>query len=127
MSDNDMEDEQCQATNSRGGRCGHHGTQFQQTCDGRVAWVCRHHANPHVVLWSEADVTDTSEALGQTIRELREMRGWSQKQLYKKCGVSASTIADYEVGAACPSVQRLARIATAFDAGASDLLKDAGL
>jgi ribosome-binding protein aMBF1 (putative translation factor) len=127
MSDDDMEDEQCQAANSRGGRCGHIGTQFQRTCDGRVAWVCKHHANPHIVLWSEADVADTSDPLGQTIRELREMRGWSQDQLYKKCGVHASTISSYEAGTGSPSVQKLTRIASAFDADASDLLKDAGL
>jgi len=127
MEVDEMEGERCQAANSRGGRCGNHGTQFQQTNSGRVGWVCSHHAEPHAVLWSDTDVADTSDPLGQTIRELRELRGWSQDQLYRRCGVHASTIADYEAGTACPSVQKLVQIASAFDADASGLLKDAGL
>lgn len=122
-----MNGEQCQAANSRGDRCGQHGTQFQLTNEGRMAWVCSHHADSHVVIWSETDVADTSDALGQTIRELRQLRGWSRSQLYKRCGVHASTIGSYETGDASPSIQKVARIATAFDAKASDLLKDAGL
>jgi ribosome-binding protein aMBF1 (putative translation factor) len=122
-----MKGERCQAANSRGERCGKHGTQIQLTNEGRLAWVCRHHADSHVVIWSETDVADTSDALGKTIRELRQLRGWSRVQLYKRCGVHPSTIGSYEDGAASPSVQKLARIATAFEASPSDLLKDAGL
>jgi len=67
------------------------------------------------------------DALGDTIRELREIRGWDQVDLANRAGTGRSTIGEYERKRCYPELKNLAKIAQAFDAKPSDLLKDAGL
>jgi len=67
------------------------------------------------------------DALGDTIRELREMRGWSQGDLARRSGVGRSNISEQENKNNHPELRSLAKIADAFDARPSELLKDAGL
>jgi len=67
------------------------------------------------------------DALGDTIRELREMRGWSQGDLARRSGVARSNICEQENKNNHPELRSLAKIAQAFDAKPSELLKDAGL
>jgi transcriptional regulator with XRE-family HTH domain len=67
------------------------------------------------------------DALGDTIRELREMRGWSQGDLARRSGVGRSNICEQENKNNHPELRSLAKIAAAFDAKPSELLDDAGL
>jgi len=66
-------------------------------------------------------------ALGDTIRELREIRGWSIRDLSERAGVARAPICEYENNNQRPSLSSLAKIAAAFDARPSELLDDAGL
>jgi len=65
--------------------------------------------------------------IGTTIRELRELRGWSQRELAKRAGLTGSMVSNYENKVFLPRLSSLARIADAFDATPSDLLDDANL
>jgi len=67
------------------------------------------------------------DALGDTIRELREIRGWSIRDLSERSGVGRANICEYENCNQYPSLSSLAKIAAAFDAKPSELLDDAGL
>ncbi|MCS3667381.1 transcriptional regulator with XRE-family HTH domain [Salinibacter ruber] len=67
------------------------------------------------------------DALGDTIRELREIRGWSIRDLSERAGVARAPICKYENNNQRPSLSSLAKIAAAFDARPSELLDDAGL
>jgi len=67
------------------------------------------------------------DALGDTIRELREIRGWSIRDLSERSGVARAPICEYENNNQRPSLRSLERIAAAFDARPSELLDDAGL
>jgi len=66
-------------------------------------------------------------ALGDTIRELREIRGWSIRDLSERSGVARAPICEYENNNQHPELRSLAKIAAAFDARPSELLDDAGL
>ena len=52
--------------------------------------------------------------LGNTLRDLRNEKNLSQKQLAKRVGVNASTIALYETGDRLPSLQRLIDLSRAL-------------
>ena len=52
--------------------------------------------------------------LGNTLRDLRNEKNLSQKQLAKRVGVNASTIALYETGDRRPSLQRLIDLSRAL-------------
>jgi len=67
------------------------------------------------------------DALGDTIRELREIRGWSIRDLSERSGVARAPICEYENNNQHPSLRSLAKIAAAFNARPSELLDDAGL
>jgi len=67
------------------------------------------------------------DALGDTIRELREIRGWSIRDLSERSGVARGNIWEQENKNSRPSLRSLAKIAAAFDAKPSELLDDAGL
>jgi len=65
--------------------------------------------------------------IGDTIRELREMRGWSIRDLSERAGVGRANICEHENHNQHPELKSLAKIAAAFDARPSELLDDAGL
>lgn len=48
--------------------------------------------------------------LGDILKKLRSERGWSQAQLAKRLGLSASIIAHYELGDRRPSLESLVEI-----------------
>lgn len=52
--------------------------------------------------------------LGRTIQELREEKGWSQKDLAEQSGVSQGQISVMERGESNPSISILDQIAKAF-------------
>jgi ribosome-binding protein aMBF1 (putative translation factor) len=57
--------------------------------------------------------------IGKKVRELREARGLSQKELAQRMGTTQSVIARLELGGAEPRFETLERVARALD---SDLV-----
>ncbi len=56
------------------------------------------------------------------LRELREERGFSQKELATKLGVSPTNIYNYEVGRTEPSIDMLIKLAQVFDVSVDYLI-----
>jgi ribosome-binding protein aMBF1 (putative translation factor) len=54
--------------------------------------------------------------LGAAVRQLREQRGWTQKQLADAAAMTQSAIARFEAGGTTPTLPVLNRIAQALDA-----------
>lgn len=52
--------------------------------------------------------------IGQTIKDLRKQRGYSQESLSKAIGISQSAVASYESNVRTPSVGMLRRFAEFF-------------
>lgn len=63
--------------------------------------------------------------LADTLRRLREERGWSQKQLGKRLIVNHSTIARWENGTRVPDTSMILRIANCFGVDPVILFHDA--
>jgi transcriptional regulator with XRE-family HTH domain len=59
--------------------------------------------------------------LGKLIRERRQERRWSLRQLGEKIGVTPAYVADLEAGRRSPGVELTERIATALDISAENL------
>ena len=53
--------------------------------------------------------------MGVLLREWRERRGWSLRQLGERAGVSYVTIAKIEAGTMSPTVSTLEKLADALD------------
>jgi transcriptional regulator with XRE-family HTH domain len=56
------------------------------------------------------------------LRELREKRGWSQRELGRRCGIGDSQINKYELGAIDPSAKYLGIMADQLEVSADYLL-----
>ena len=54
--------------------------------------------------------------LGRQVRQLREDRGWTQKQLAEAAGTTQSAVARFEAGGTTPTIPVLERLAAAVDA-----------
>lgn len=54
--------------------------------------------------------------LGAAVRELRQVRGWSQAELASAAGMTQSAVARFEAGGTVPTLPVLGRIAQALDA-----------
>ena len=55
-----------------------------------------------------------SRELSQRLRQLREQRGWLQKDLAERVGVLREVIANYERGVSHPPLPTIRRLARAF-------------
>ncbi len=73
----------------------------------------------NIILRKEITMT-----IGEKIRELREKKRWSQKQLAKKAGVSETYIKKYERGEVCPSNQTMYKLAKALGVDITVLIAD---
>lgn len=60
--------------------------------------------------------------LGQRLKELREEKGLSQKQLAEKTGLSSSSIARWELGQSEPTVSSVSVLCDLFEVSADYLL-----
>ena len=60
----------------------------------------------------------------QKLKDLRELRGWSQEELSKRLGVSRSKIGNYEQGTREPRFEDLEAIADVFNCTISFLVDD---
>ncbi|MGM0122693.1 hypothetical protein IGI37_000058 [Enterococcus sp. AZ194] len=57
-----------------------------------------------------------------TLRGLRAMRNWTQKEAAKEVGVSVDTWANYEKGKTYPDVPIIKKIEAVFDVGYNDII-----
>lgn len=53
--------------------------------------------------------------VGEFIRDERQKRGWTQKDLARRAGVAATTVSDVETGFSRGSVETLIALLAAFD------------
>ncbi|MDE6887122.1 MAG: helix-turn-helix domain-containing protein [Eubacterium sp.] len=60
--------------------------------------------------------------MGMRIRQVRKVKGWSQDELAKKCGISMSFLGHIERGTRIMSMETFASICEALDTGADELL-----
>ncbi len=60
--------------------------------------------------------------LGMRIRQIRKVKGWSQDELAKKCGISMSFLGHIERGTRIMSLETFVSICSALDTGADELL-----
>jgi transcriptional regulator with XRE-family HTH domain len=75
-------------------------------------------------MFPEAHMTDEKLrlALGQRIKELRKLRGWTQKDLADKLGLNFSHLNKYEGGWNVPPIEKLISIAEVLDVTVDFLL-----
>ena len=64
--------------------------------------------------------------IGERIRQARNEKGLTQKQLGSISGTSEITIRQYELGKRQPRIEQLQRIADALNISAYDLIENAG-
>lgn len=60
--------------------------------------------------------------MGMRIRQARKVKGWSQNDLAKKCGISMSFLGHIERGTRIMSLETFVSLCTALDADADALL-----
>ena len=56
-----------------------------------------------------------SKTISQTLKKLREKRGWSQGQVSKRSGLDPQRISKYERGIISPSVDMVVKLANTFE------------
>lgn len=62
--------------------------------------------------------------VGARVRELRERSGASRRELSERAAIHASNLARLELGESNPSLETLARVASALDTTVADLVRD---
>lgn len=67
-----------------------------------------------------------SRAIGARLRELREERGWTQRELDSRLGILQSKLSKYESGTHQPSLRTLVRMANLFGVSTDYLLTGTG-
>jgi len=67
-----------------------------------------------------------SRAIGARLRELREERGWTQRELDSRLGILQSKLSKYESGTHQPSLRTLVRMANLFGVTTDYLLTGTG-
>jgi ribosome-binding protein aMBF1 (putative translation factor) len=123
-----VEAKRCYAKTNKGSRCSRPGEEWVLVRGGVAAWVCHQHKGRHVQLADrDADINHISDALSETVRELRDIRGWTQRETAKRAGVGRNVIQRLENGYGATTMKPLCKIASAFGVKAWKLLKDAGL
>ena len=60
--------------------------------------------------------------IGMRIRQVRKVKGWSQDELAKKCGISMSFLGHIERGTRIMSLDTFVRICEVLGVGADELL-----
>lgn len=69
---------------------------------------------------------NNGKTIGENIRRLRELRGWSQVQLAELSGMAGPTINRIENGVRTPRSDTLSKIAIALDVSLDDLTSKTG-
>lgn len=63
------------------------------------------------------------KVFGKRVRELREIKGWSQERLAEEAGLDRSYVGGIERGDRNPSLKNIARMARALGVHISELFK----
>ena len=74
-----------------------------------------------------AEKSGIDTAIGVAVRDLREARGFSARQLSSKSGVSAAMISRIESGQTSPSISTLTGISRALGVPLVSLFRDTGV
>lgn len=64
------------------------------------------------------------ETIGQRIKEIREKKKITQKQLSEACGILYQTIGKYERGVLNPKLETIRKIAYGLDVPMSEIIGD---
>jgi transcriptional regulator with XRE-family HTH domain len=80
----------------------------------------------HGETWRPVPSGDVNAAVGRTIRELRELKGITARDLASQAGVSAAMISRIETGQVSPSLSMLAMLAAALEAPIAALFRETG-
>ncbi len=64
--------------------------------------------------------------VGEKIREARQQRGWSQRFLAEKLGVTSVAIVYWETGRSVPRAHRMREVAMLLGLQLEDLIPEAG-
>ena len=67
-------------------------------------------------------IIEDDNSIGKRVRRYRESRGWSQKELSEKTGLSQSGISKIETDELTPSVDKLQKVADVLGVALSDLI-----
>ena len=67
-----------------------------------------------------------NKAIGARLRDLREERGWTQRELDSRLGILQSKLSKYESGTHQPSLRTLVRMANLFGVSTDYLLTGSG-
>src|SRR3569833_2131411 len=67
-------------------------------------------------------IIEDDNSIGKRIRRYREARGWSQKELSEKTGLSQSAISKFETDELTPAMDTIQKIADVLGVGLSDLI-----
>ena len=67
--------------------------------------------------------TAAAKALGDQVRSIRTARGWSQKELSRRAGMSLEAVRKIEAGAVSAYLKTVARLAAALDIYLGDLVR----
>lgn len=80
----------------------------------------------HGESWRPVPSGDVNAAVGRAIRELRELKGITARDLASQAGVSAAMISRIETGQVSPSLSMLAMLAAALEAPIAALFRETG-
>ena len=69
----------------------------------------------HQLLQAIMQDTEIRKAFGQRVKELRKQKGWTQKELGNKLGVSFAQLNKYEGGTNIPPIDKLIFLASALE------------
>jgi len=73
---------------------------------------------------SKTDATENDQAIGSALRDMRETRALSARQLAEKSGVSAAMISRIENGQVSPSISTMTSLSNALDVPLVSLFRD---
>ncbi|WP_200912007.1 helix-turn-helix domain-containing protein [Prosthecomicrobium hirschii] len=74
----------------------------------------------------EGPATSVNAAVGRTLRELRELKGITARDLAQRAGISAAMVSRIETGQVSPSLSVLEMIAGALEVPIAGLFRDTG-
>ena len=75
---------------------------------------------------ADPDIVRLRGQFGETVRRLRQARGWTQEELAHRTGFDRKSINRIENASYSPSIDRLFPLAAALGVAAADLLADVG-
>ena len=73
---------------------------------------------------TDPDALRVRARLGDTVRKLRQQKGWTQEELAHRAGIDRKSVNRVENATYSPTVDRLVVLARALDTTAGDLLAD---